>query len=227
LAFDLQYGRAMNPRMLRAIPLVLALAVVACGSSSTTTPTGPSTAPPPSSGGLPPVAAGCTVTTVAGLPVAVGPTSGRFPFTITVGPGCVWSARTDVSWADVAPGAGQGSASATLTIGDNPGRDTRTVGVTVNGQLYFVVQQAPGCSYSVSPATLDIAAGGGSAVVSVVAPTGCGWTAASSESWIRVVTPTGSGSAGARFDIAANIGDVRHAFVVVAGQQVPVTQQKR
>ena len=114
-----------------------------------------------------------------------------------------------------------------LVVAQNETRDARTVTVTVNGQATRIVQNGVGCSYSVSPSTLDLNADTTSGSVTLTATPGCTWTASSSESWIRVLPASGSGSSTIALDITANPGDVRHAFLTIAGQRINVTQHGR
>jgi hypothetical protein len=153
--------------------------------------------------------------------------SGRYTFTITIASGCAWTATTDVSWADVAPGSGQGNGTPMLNVNENPNRDARTVTVSVNSQSFRVTQNAVGCGYALNPSSIDAGAEGGGASVVLTATAGCLWTAVASESWIRVLTPNGTGSGTVNLDIASNSSDVRHAFVTIAGQRVNITQQRR
>ena len=114
-----------------------------------------------------------------------------------------------------------------LVVAQNETRDARTITVTVNGQATRVVQNGVGCFYSVTPSTLDVNADTTNASVTLTATAGCTWTASSSESWIRVLPVSGSGSSAIALDISANSGDVRHAFLTIAGQRVNVTQRGR
>ena len=190
--------------------------------SPTPSPTpSPSPAPSPAPSG-PTCSAG-----VVGLPASVPEASGRYPFAVSTPASCTWTARTDVSWADIAPGSGQGDAPLILAIAQNDTRSTRTVTVTVNGEATRLVQAGVGCSYALSPSVLDVNADATNRSIVVTTLTGCTWTAASSESWIRVQPATGSGSGTVTVDIAASTGDVRHAFMTIAGQRVNVTQQRR
>lgn len=132
-----------------------------------------------------------------------------------------------MSWADVAPGSGQGSATPVLNVGENTNFDARTITVTVNGQSFRVTQNAVSCSYTLNPTSLDESPDGGSASVSLTATAGCTWTATASEGWIRVLTPSGTGSGTINLDLAPNPSDVRHAFLTIAGQRVNVTQRRR
>jgi hypothetical protein len=85
--------------------------------------------------------------------------------------------------------------------------------------------QTGACSYSVTPTTRSVAVGGGSSTFSVATTTGCSWTAASQAGWITVTSGasgTGNGSVG--FSAAANTGPARSGTILIAGQQVTVTQ---
>jgi len=82
------------------------------------------------------------------------------------------------------------------------------------------------CSYSLSPTTLSVAAGGGTGSLGVTAGTGCAWTAASNSSFITIssgASGTGNGTVG--FSIAANPNTVqRTGTITAAGQTFTVTQ---
>ena len=85
-----------------------------------------------------------------------------------------------------------------------------------------------GCSYSLSPATREIASAETTGTVSVKAsPGGCNWTATSNASWLKV---TGSGSADgtANFQADANTTfNTRTGTATVAGRTFVVTQPGR
>ena len=162
-----------------------------------------------------------------GLPSTLPEASGRYSFAVSTPANCGWTARTDASWADIAPGSGQGDAPLILAVTQNDTRNTRTLTVTVNGEATRVVQAGVGCSYSLSPTVLDVNADETNRPIVLTTLTGCAWAATSSEGWIRVQPASGSGSGTIAVDIAAHTGDVRHAFVTIAGQRVNVTQQRR
>ena len=223
----------------RFAAFVLVLVIAACSGSKSSSsdsaspsPTAPSPAPAPTPIPQPapppsPAPSGCTPT-LTGLPSSVNGSSGRYQFSVNISSTCDWTARTDVGWADVSPGSGRGSASPTLNVSTNEGFVNRTATVTVNGQTVSVVQTVGNCSFDVNPTTLDESSDGGIARVTVAASDSrCTWTATASESWIRVRTPSGTGSGIAEFDIAANAGDVRHAYITLAGRRVDVIQRRR
>ncbi len=143
------------------------------------------------------------------------------------GSGCNWTARTDVTWADVTPGSGQGNGRPLLKVLDHNRLDSRTLTVTVNSQAIRITQNGVGCVYTVAPMAIDIADQGGQVSFTLNTMAGCSWTAASSVSWITVATASGSGGGSIFLQIAPNVGgDVRQGFVTVAGQRVNITQRR-
>ena len=82
------------------------------------------------------------------------------------------------------------------------------------------------CSYTVSPAELNLAAAGGNNSFNVtVAGSGCDWAAATNASWVTITSgATGSGNGTVNFTVAANSGFARSGGVVVAGQLVTINQ---
>lgn len=219
----------------RLAPLTLTVFIAACGgadSNSTAAPTSPSPvssspspAPSPPSPS-PPNSAGCSAT-VTGLPSSVPAQGGRYAFAITIASQCEWRAQTDASWADVAPGSGQGNATPTLNVAEYTRFDSRTLTVTVNTQAFRITQNGVVCSYTLDPTSLDESHNGGTARIVLTTREGCPWTVTASEGWIRVLTPSGTGSATVAVELAPNSSDVRHAFLTIAGQRVNVTQRSR
>jgi hypothetical protein len=234
----MQFTLSMTQQVFTRLAVVIVAAglIAGCGGSSDSAV--PSTAPSPVATPAPtpsptpsptpqPSTSGCT-TTVSGLPSSVPAPFGRYPFSIATGPTCAWSARTDVDWADVAPGSGQGSVSLLLNVSENMNRDPRTITVTVNGQSFRIVQQVPSCTYSVEPKKLDLGGLAGGVVINLTTGKDCPWSASASESWIHVVTPSGAGSAEVTFQLDTNPnGSLRTGYVTVAGLRIDVTQQRK
>ena len=87
---------------------------------------------------------------MSGVPTSIPGAGGRYSLSIGVSSSCQWTARTDVNWADVAPGSGQGNASPTLQVYRNETFFTRQFTVYINGHeqllagLKEVVNLAPG-----------------------------------------------------------------------------------
>ena len=202
----------------RLTPFAIAILAVACNGTTAnqSIPTAPTGAP--AAGGP-----GCTPA-VTGLPTLVQAPGGSFPFGIAIGPGCGWTAQTDVTWADVSPSTGEGTTQSTLDVEANPNVDARSFLVTVSGQSFQVIQVS-GCSYTVNPSSLELGGEAGSTTISVVATIGgCPWTATSGESWLRVLSPSGSGTSTIGLDFDSNPGGERHTFLMIAGQRINVTQ---
>ena len=132
-----------------------------------------------------------------------------------------------MGWADVAPGSGNGNATPTLNVNSNDTFFTRQFAVNVNGQIYPFTQGSTACTYTLDPTALEESHEGGIARVNVSTAQGCGWTASASEAWLKVQTPSGTGSATIYIELQPNPSDVRHASLLIAGQQVPVTQRRR
>jgi hypothetical protein len=90
-----------------------------------------------------------------------------------------------------------------------------------------VVYNVPAaCSYSLSPGSQPYTASGGTGSVSVSTASTCGWTAASSASWLAVTAgASGTGPGSVSYRVAANTGSAtRTATLAVGGQVFTVTQ---
>jgi hypothetical protein len=62
-------------------------------------------------------------------------------------------------------------------------------------------------------------------IVTVTAPSGCGWTAATTETFITIVSgASGSGNGSVLIAIPDNVGAQRIGVVTIAGQTFTVTQ---
>ena len=78
---------------------------------------------------------------------------------------------------------------------------------------------------TISPASANFAAGGGTGAVNVTAPTGVGWQTFANASWIAVTSGgSGTGSGAVNFSVAANAGPARTGTLIVAGRTFTVTQ---
>jgi hypothetical protein len=92
--------------------------------------------------------------------------------------GCPWSALSNQSWAVITTAAtGTGNVSVTVNVQANTTLSNRTATLTIGGQAFVLTQSA---------------SGGVSFVVSGL--TGCSWTAASNNSWMRVSPASGNGT---------------------------------
>jgi hypothetical protein len=81
------------------------------------------------------------------------------------------------------------------------------------------------CGYDVTPTSRSVGASGGSSTFSVTTAATCAWTAVSQSNWITVTSgssDTGNGTVG--FTVAANPGAARSGTILIAGENVTVTQ---
>ena len=140
---------------------------------------------------------------------------------------CLKAATSDVPWITISFGGGTSNPSTFgITVAANPSSVARTGTVTVNGIAQFsVTQSGITCAYSVSPSNTTVASAAGSGTANISAPTGCNWTATSSDSWLRPLETTGSGNATLNYSYDANPSPVsRSASIQVGTATLNVTQ---
>jgi hypothetical protein len=145
---------------------------------------------------------------------------------VSAGPSCAWTAASNASWITVASGAsGTGAGSVSLNVSGNTG-PLRTGTVTIATRTFTVTQGAAPCSFTLSPAAVDVAASGGDATTNVTTTAGCAWTATSNNpDWITVTAgSSGTGSGTVRVTAAANAGAARTGTVTIGGQTLTVRQ---
>jgi hypothetical protein len=150
---------------------------------------------------------------------------GRFTLALTIGSSCAWEAKSDVTWADVSPGSGQGSASLLLQVSESTRLDGRTLTLTINAQPFRVTQEGIICTYALSAGTMEVGDAGGQLSFVVTTQPGCTWTVTTNDSWITVQTPSGTGSNNVNVQIAPNTGGFRQGLVTAAGQRLTITQR--
>jgi hypothetical protein len=165
---------------------------------------------------------------------SLSPTRASFPapggtgsFSILTTSACAWTAISDTAWLSVTSSPnGTGSTTVTYSVGANSSTGSRSGTITAAGQVFTINQAGAVCSYSISPTSQTIAAGGGNGTVAVTAPTGCAWTASSNASWISIVSQVnGSGNGGITYSAAPNNSTAaRTGTLVVAGQTFTVNQ---
>lgn len=150
------------------------------------------------------------------------------PVTVTAGAGCAWTAASNAGWISITGGAnGSGTGTVAFTVDANTVTTGRTGTLTIAGQTFTVNQAAMACTYSLSPQTVNAAAGGLSgSPIRVSAQAGCNWTASSNVSW-TVITggSSGSGNGEVTFYVETNPSTSdRSGAMTIAGQTVAVTQ---
>jgi len=82
----------------------------------------------------------------------------------------------------------------------------------------------PACSYSASVASYTFYPTGGLADFSIVAPSGCAWTATPSASWITVIRGAGPGVAPLAVSVAANTGAARSGTITIGSASISISQ---
>lgn len=81
------------------------------------------------------------------------------------------------------------------------------------------------CSYAVSPGSRSHAAGFQSGTVTVTAPAGCAWTAASNDAWITITDGSiGTGNGTVKYSVAVNTCPPRSGKITIAGQPFTIDQ---
>jgi len=143
---------------------------------------------------------------------------------VTTSAGCAWTAQTQTAWITITGGAvGTGPGVVVFRVDgtDGPGRS----GTLIVAGRTVTVTQSPGCSYTVSPASLSVPAPAATTAVQVGAAAGCAWTAASAVSWISIASgASGNGPGTVQVATAVNDGPARTATITIAGRSLSVTQ---
>ena len=142
--------------------------------------------------------------------------------------GCDWTAVSNTGWLTVTGGAsGSGDGSVSFSASANASSNERTGTLTVGGETFSITQAGAPCTYSISPVSRSIAAGGTTGSTDVTAPAGCTWSAVSNNTgWLMVTSganDSGNGSVG--FSASANTSpSQRSGTLTVAGKTFTVTQ---
>jgi hypothetical protein len=167
-------------------------------------------------------ATGCTFG-VSPPSVSVGSPAGNGTIQVASAPGCAWSASSGAPWLTIAAGAsgsGNGQVQFAAAVNSGPARDGS---LSIAGHT-VPVTQASGCTYSVTPATQDIAGAGGGGAASITTAASCPWTASSSTDWIAVAAPSGAGPGQVPFTVPPNQAPPRTGTLTVAGQNLTINQ---
>jgi hypothetical protein len=156
---------------------------------------------------------------------SVGAESAVLTVTVRAPDNCTWTAASQAGWITVTDGRnGSGDGTVRLTVAGN-GTQARTGTVRIAGETFTVRQDGIACNYAIKPGSYEAGRGPDNVVVSVTAPGGCAWTAASSADWVRVAEgQTGSGSGTVRLAVDANSGAPRSATVTIAGHAFTLQQ---
>jgi hypothetical protein len=167
----------------------------------------------------------CQVT-VSTADATIAAAGGTTTVSIAAEPECAWTASTDATWiTNLAPPSGQGNSAVQVSAAPNADPVTRRGMVHIAATDVQITQAAAPCVFNVTPLSRDVGATGGTTSVSITGNSACGWTAASTVSWIRITSgASGTGNGTATMTVDANTGPARDGVVTVAGQNVTVSQ---
>ena len=140
--------------------------------------------------------------------------------------GCSWSASSLSNWINISSGSnGSGSSTVSFTVDANPTVNLRVGSLTIGGEVFTITQEGILCTYSLSSSSVSFNSDSGSGTVGMTSPSGCAWTASSSESWIAIVVTSGDGDGSISYNIEANPSiQSRSGTIAVEGQVLTVTQ---
>jgi uncharacterized protein (TIGR03437 family) len=150
--------------------------------------------------------------------------SGNALITITASASnCAWTAVSNSPWIAVSVGqSGNGNGVTGFIVTQNPSNSPRSGSLTVAGIGFGVTQNGAPCTYSLSPNSAAVPAGGGSGMFSVT--TGCSWTATSNADWITT-SDSGAGNGTIQYTAAPNTGTTsRSGTITVGTQNFTITQ---
>lgn len=158
------------------------------------------------------------------LTVPAGSSSGM-AIAVSTTASCGWTATSTASWITVTAGAsGSGPGTVKFDVAANSG-GARNGTLTVAGRT-VTVAQASACTYVVNPATVSVAAGGGSGPgITVSTSAACSWVATTGTPWLTITSgSSGSGNGTVHFTASQNTADARAGSLSIAGQTVAVNQ---
>ncbi len=223
--------RRIDPYLI--VSSLIAVVALACGPTSVTEIIGPD-------------AVRCELS-LGSATASVSSAASQLSLAVMAQPECAWSARSDTSWVQVTPTAGQGEGTVTLSVATNTQQSARSSVVTINETQYRITQaaaptapQSPqtpqppespqppatACTVSLDPATRSIKKNGGSQKVKVKTTSQCSWSATTTASWITFESASsGTGTRNIDYRVAPNTSGVtRIGSIVVANQVHQVTQ---
>ncbi len=152
--------------------------------------------------------------------VAVAGGSGSF--TMTTGSACSWTAVSNAGWITVTSGgSGPGGHSVNFSATANSG-GARSGTITLGGKTFTVNQTA--CSYTVTPASLNVAYAATTGTFTVTTSASCAWGVSSPVAWVTLGAG-GTGTGTVSYALTANTtASLRTTNLTVAGQTIGVSQ---
>jgi hypothetical protein len=194
-----------------SIGVALAIFAAACSESAVTQVTGPGPA------------TRCQ-TALTGVPTSLPSSAARLTATVSTNRECRWTIESDASWMQVSPNSGQGEASVSVVVAENPTAIDRSTALVVNGSRVAVSQVAAPCRFELGSSSSRVSPEGGFFKVSVSAVSECRWSASSEVPWVRVASSEATGSGSAEFVAEVNTGGERSGTLRIAGLPFLVQQ---
>jgi hypothetical protein len=143
---------------------------------------------------------------------------------VTAGPGCAWTATSNVGWITITGGnSGTGNGTVSYSVAANTSTSERTGTMTIAGQTFTVNQAACPCTLNATSITLPTK--GGSKTVTVKG-TDCTWTATSNDSFITITKgASGIGNGKVGYTVPGNTNTAAlTGTMTIAGQTFTVNQ---
>ncbi|MBK6588935.1 MAG: hypothetical protein IPG22_11625 [Acidobacteria bacterium] len=172
-----------------------------------------------------------TINQGSGCTFSISPTSanasatgGNGSFALTTVAGCNWTAVSTVPWITITSGSsGSGNGDISFSVEANT-LNARSGTITAGGRT-FAVNQATGCTFSLSLQSVSIAAFASTGGFSINGIPACSWTAVSNDPWITITgNNSGNGSGNISFTATANSGPPRVGTITAGGQTFTVNQ---
>ncbi|MBS1824311.1 MAG: hypothetical protein JST93_03235 [Acidobacteria bacterium] len=166
----------------------------------------------------------CTYT-ISPSSASVAATGGTGEVSVSVIPGCTWTASSTANWISITSGSsGNGNGAVHYSAAANTGA-SRTGAITIAGRTFTLTQAGTACTYAISPSSAAFAPFGGDIDVNVTTTAGCRWTAVSNAAWISVPSGSeGTGNGRTVLRVAANTGASRTGTATIAGSTFTVVQ---
>ena len=152
---------------------------------------------------------------------------------LSIGTSCAWTAVSSASWVALRADSRNGTGPATIRwdVAANTSGGSRSGTLTVAGRTYTVDQHGvptgdSGCSYSISPLSLNAASGSASGQIVVSTSAGCAWSATSLSPFVDITGGfNGSGSGTVSYFVHDNTStEARTGVLEVASRNVQLTQ---
>ena len=156
--------------------------------------------------------------------IKVPGSGGAFTFSVQTTESCPWTVTGLPDWITLgSASSASGPGNVMLTVAENSGAP-RSALITVAGISVTISQDA--CTYAISPGGQAFTAVGGTGVVTVSAPIGCGWSVVNSIPFVFINGgASGVGNGSITYQVATNVGPDRSSSMAVGGTYFTIEQQ--